>query len=310
MAIFISGDDVRKLLPVAECIGVLEDLFQQESKGLVELLPRRRFRYQNGGSATLMGGSVLGSNAYGVRNSNISVLYNTETGELDAIIQPSPLATIRTGGASGVATKHMARPDASAVGIIGTGKQSQAQLEAMCAVRPITRIKAYSRSTEKREAFVRDVSPALGVETIAVASAEDCVRGSDIVIAATSSYEPVFDGAWLEPGTHVNAVGSNNWRRREVDEATVTRASVVAVDNLEQAKGECGELIWAVEREAFRWRDAVELHEVVSGKVAGRPSADAITLFESQGIGTEDVACYAYVLGKAREQGMGQPLPF
>ena len=143
-----------------------------------------------------------------------------------------------------------------------------------------------------------------------MASAEESVRGSQIVVAITNSRTPVIDGQWLEPGTHVNAAGANSWTRCEIDETTITRAARVVVDNLEQAKGECGELIAAVERGAFRWRDAVELHQVVGGVVTGRPSNDAVTLFESQGIGTEDVACYAYVLRKAREWGLGAELPF
>ena len=126
----------------------------------------------------------------------------------------------------------------------------------------------------------------------------------------TSAREPVFDGNLLEPGTLVVAAGSNSWMKREVDETTIERASLIAVDNLEQAKIECGELIWAAERGPFTWRKVHELHEVVSGAVPGRPSTDAITLFESQGIGIEDVAASAFVLKRAREAGVGVELPF
>jgi ornithine cyclodeaminase len=136
------------------------------------------------------------------------------------------------------------------------------------------------------------------------------VKGSQIVVTITNASDPVLDGAWLEPGTLVNAAGSNSWRRREIDNTTIERSALVVVDNLEQAKYECGELIFAAERGVFRWPAAVELHEVVSGKVPGRPSTQAITLFESQGIGTEDVAASAYVLQKAREKGIGVELPF
>lgn len=118
------------------------------------------------------------------------------------------------------------------------------------------------------------------------------------------------DGALLDPGTHVNAAGGNSYARCEVDDTTITRSSVVAVDNLDQAKMECGELIAAADRGVFRWGQAVELHQIVSGQLTGRPTPDAITLFESQGIGTEDTACYAYVLRQARELGIGTQLPF
>lgn len=306
---YLSDEDVRKLLTTDECVGVLEDLFRQEAEGLVENLPRRRIRLARG-AGTLMGGVALGSQAYAVRHSTVTVLYSTETGKLEALLPPNTVAWIRTGAASGVATKYMARADASVVGIIGTGRQAVTQLEGVCAVRPIKLVKAFSRTPENREKFAKEMQERLDVEVRPVASTGECIRGSDIVTAITNSREPVFDGNLLEPGMHVNAAGANSWTRREVDETTIQRASLVVVDNLEQAKMECGELIWAAERAGFNWRRAVELHEVVSGKVNGRPDDQAITLFESQGIGIEDAAASAYVLRKAKEQGLGQELPF
>ncbi len=308
-ALYLSNHDVRSLLPMDECVNVLEKLFRQEARGTVQNLPRQRFRFEKAG-ATIMGGTVLESHAHAVRHSTATLLYNTETGKLDAVIEPGTLAWIRTGAASGVAVKHMARPDASVVGMIGTGRQAVTQIEAICAVRPVKTVKVHSRSAEKREAFAAEMSRSLGVDVVPVAAPDDCVRGSDIVVAITSAREPVFDGSLLEPGQCVVAAGSNSWMKREVDDTTIQRAALVVVDNLEQAQIECGELIWAVERGAFRWRQARELHQVVSGEVAGRPSADAITLFESQGIGIEDAAASAYVLSKARAAGLGVELPF
>ena len=310
MAIYLTNDDVRGLMSMGECVEVLDDLFRQEAVGLVENIPRQRRRFAGGGSATLMGGAVLGSKAYGVRNSNHSLLYDTDSGRLEAVIEPSYVARTRTGGASGVATRYMAAPDASVVGCVGTGRQAGAQLQAMCAVRPISLIKLYSRNAENREVFAVEMAAVLGVEVRAVGSTEECIGGSSIVIAMTNSSVPVFDGALLEPGTHVNAAGANSYARREIDETTIVRASVVAVDNIAQAMTECGELIAAVDRGAFRWREAVDLHEVVSGKTSGRPTPEAITLFESQGIGIEDVACYQYAVRKALDLGIGQELPF
>ncbi|RLT40198.1 MAG: ornithine cyclodeaminase family protein [Chloroflexi bacterium] len=309
MALFLSNDDVRRLLPMDECVSVLEELFRQESRGTVENLPRQRFRFGKA-AATVMGGTVLDSHAFAVRHSSATLLYNTETGKLDAVLEPGTLAWIRTGAASGVAVKYMAKADASVVGMIGTGRQAITQIEAICAVRAIKTVKVHSRAVEKREAFAAEMAKRLGVEVVPVESPEDCVRGSQIVVAITSAREPVFDGALLEPGTCVVAAGSNSWMKREVDATTIQRSALVVVDNLEQAQIECGELIWAVERGTFRWRQARELHRIVSGEVPGRPSADAITLFESQGIGIEDVAASAHVLQKARAAGIGQELPF
>jgi ornithine cyclodeaminase/alanine dehydrogenase-like protein (mu-crystallin family) len=315
MAIYITNDDVRNLLSMEAAVDVLDDLFRQEAAGLVENIPRKRRRFEGGGSGTLMGGVVLGSKAYGVRNSNHSLLHDTDTGALQAVIEPREVAWIRTGAASGVATKYMALDDARVVGCVGTGHQAVTQLRAMCAVRPISLIKVYSRSQERRDAFVKQMAldPAIdnpSIKIVTADSTEACLAGSQIVVAITNSRTPVFDGALLEPGTHVNAAGGNSYARCEVDDVTIRRSSVIAVDNLHQAKRECGELIAAADRGVFRWGQAVELHQVVSGQVAGRPSTDAITLFESQGIGTEDTACYAYLLRQARELGIGTELPF
>ena len=266
--------------------------------------------HRGGGSATLMGGSVLGSKVYGVRNQILSTLFNSETGAVEAVLEPSAVAWIRTGAASGLATKYMAKPEASTLGVVGTGHQAITQLEAICAVRPIKLIKTFSRSQEKREQFAKQMSDSLGVEVAPVGSPDECLVDADVVVAITSSYTPVFDGSLLEPGTHVNAAGANNYAKREIDDPTIIRSALVVVDNLLQAKTECGELMSAVDRGVFRWGQAVELHQVIGGEVNGRPSADAITLFESQGIGIEDVACYAYVVKKAREQGIGVELPF
>jgi ornithine cyclodeaminase/alanine dehydrogenase-like protein (mu-crystallin family) len=196
------------------------------------------------------------------------------------------------------------------VGCVGTGRQAGAQLQAMCAVREVSLVKLYSRNAEKRERFAAEMAELLGVDVVAVGSTEECLGGSQIVIAMTNSSVPVFDGALLEPGTHVNAAGANSYARREVDETTIVRSSVIAVDNIAQAMTECGELMAAADRGAFRWGEAVGLHEVVSGKANGRPTPEAITLFESQGIGIEDVACYQYAVRKARDLGVGQELPF
>jgi alanine dehydrogenase len=310
MAIYLSNDDVRQVLTMDAAVDVLEDLFRQEAAGLVENIPRKRRRFEGGGSGTLMGGVVIGSKAYAVRNSNQSLLHDTDTGKLQAVIEPSAVAWIRTGAASGVATRYMAQPDASVVGCIGTARQAITQLQAMCAVRPITQIKVYSRSQERRDAFAKQMADDLGIDVVPVDSTEACLGGSQIVVAITNSRTPVFDGALIEPGTHVNAAGGNSYARCEIDDTTITRSSVIAVDNLDQAKMECGELIAAADRGVFRWGQAVELHQVVSGQVSGRSSPADITLFESQGIGTEDTACYAYVLRQARELGLGTELPF
>ena len=309
MALYLTNEAVRRLLSTAECVDVLDDRFQQEAGGLVENLPRKRRRFGNG-SFTLMGGVALGSGAYVVRHSSANLLYSTETGKLDAVIQPSTLAWIRTGAASGVATKYMARANAAVVGMIGTGHQAITQLEGVCSARPIKQVRVFRRAAENRERFAREMEAQLEVEVLPAASVAECVGGADVVVTITNSREPVLAGELLEPGMHVNAAGGNSWMRREIDEAAVQRCDPIVVDDLEQAKMECGDLLWPFERGNFRWQQAVELHEVNGGKLSGRPTDDSITLFESQGVGIEDTAASAYVFKKAKEQGLGQELPF
>jgi ornithine cyclodeaminase len=292
-----------------ECITVLEDLFREESQGLVENISRQRIRFPKS-FANYMGGVLRGTGVYGLRHNSVTLLYNTETGKLDAVLEPGSMAWIRTGAATGVAVNYMSKPDASVVALFGTGRQAITQLEAVCAVRDVKLVKVYSRSEENRRRFAAEMKERLGVNIEPVATKEEALKGSQIVVVITTAREPVFDGALLAPGTHVTAAGSNSAFKREIDETTIQRADVIAIDNIEQAKMECGELIQAADRGVFRWAQACQLSDVVSGKVAGYPSDTAITLFESQGIGIEDIASSAYVLQKARAQGIGVELPF
>ena len=166
-------------------------------------------------------------------------------------------------------------------------------------------------SSDKRiEEFAKRSSESLSVDVEAVETAEECVAGADVVIVITSAREPALLGEWLSPGAHINAAGGNHWMRREIDEEAVLRSEVIVVDDLDQAKIECGDLLWLEPRGSFRWDMAKELQDLVSGQVNGRPSADSITLFESMGLALEDIAAAQLVYNKAKEQGIGQGLPF
>lgn len=317
MALFLSERDVAQLLTMKECVDVLDQAFAHAGAGQVENKPRSRIRMPNGFfhfmAAADAGHQVFGYKAYpsfagGAKF--LVMLYDYESGQLLACIEAGRLGQIRTGAASGLATRYMARADAATVGVIGTGSQARSQLEAVCTVRDIKLARVYSRRQEHREEFARQMSERLNLEVAPVDSAEECVAGADIAITITSAREPVLMGDWLVPGAHVNAAGGNHWMRREVDEATVVRAEVIVVDDLEQAKVECGDLMWVEARGAFRWSMASELGDVVAGRVSGRPSERSITLFESMGVALEDIAAAQLVYRKAKEQGVGQDLPF
>lgn len=312
--LMLSEDEVRDLLPMNECVDVLDDLFKEMAAGTVSNMNRYRVPLPRG-SMQVMAGMSSANGATGLKtyvtgagapSQMVVLLFDLATAAPIAFVAANALGAIRTGAASGVATRHMARADAKIAAIIGTGSQAHTQLAAVAAARPLDRALVYSRTQEKRERFAAEMAAELGIPVEAVATAEDAVAGADIVCTITNSRDPVFDGTKLKPGTHVNAAGSNGWIRREVDDETIKRSALIACDDISDAKIECGELIWAAERRIFRWETAVELRDVVGGRVAGRPTPDAITLFESQGLAVEDVAAGMHVYRKALERGIGR----
>ena len=319
MALFLNEQQVAGLLPMKECIGALEESFAHAGAGATDVKPRSRIRMPGGFfhfmSAADAEHKVFGFKAYpsfaGPGGSKMMVmLYDYETGQLLSCMEAGRLGQIRTGAASGLATDYMARPDAATLGLIGTGFQARTQLEAIAAVRDLREVRVYSRRQERREEFARRSGERLELEITPVESAQDCVAGVDIAAVITSARDPVLQAAWLGQGVHVNAAGGNHWMRREIDEATVTGADIIVVDDLDQAKIECGDLMWPEARGTFRWDMAHELQDVVAGRVQGRPSAESLTLFESMGVALEDIAAAQLVYRKAVEQEIGQELPF
>jgi ornithine cyclodeaminase/alanine dehydrogenase len=227
-----------------------------------------------------------------------------------AFIRSGRLGQMRTGAASGVATKYMARADASRVGCFGTGNQAETQLEAIAAVRRLDSVHVYSRDKQRRTAFADKMSAALDLDVRAVDSPDQAVKGRDIVVTITNASEPVFDGRLLEPGTHINAAGGNLLTSRELDEVAVTRAGTIAADDIEAAKLESGDLRWPIEGALMSWDKVYEVAHIVAGLAPARRDEDEITLFESQGIALEDVAAGRLAYERALERGLGTPLPF
>jgi alanine dehydrogenase len=237
------------------------------------------------------------------------LLYSSLDGRLKAMIEADLFGQMRTGAASGLATRLMANPDARTLGVIGTGRQSRTQVIAVCAVRPIKRIRVFARTPEHRQAYARSLEKELGVETLPASSAEACVADANVVITITKSAEPVCRAEWLAQGAHVNAAGANSADRREVDAETVLRAGVKATDHVEQAKVEAGEFRELVAAGKLAWSDIRELGEFVTGKAKGRTSPSELTLFKSLGIALEDVAFGELVYQRALTQGVGKPIP-
>ncbi len=235
-------------------------------------------------------------------------LFDPRVGGLIAIIEADHLGAVRTGAASGVATKKLARKDAKTVGLIGTGKQGYTQLEAVCKVRPIQRAVVYCRNTDNCQTFAKEMSVRLGITVEPAAKAEDAVRGMDIVCTATNSREPVLMGEWLAPGTHVNLAGSNFLSKSEADVEVFRRAQLVCADSKEQARIEAGDFVAALQEHVIAWAEIQELAHIVAGRIPGRQSADEITVFKSLGLGIEDVATAARVYQMAKEKKVGREI--
>ncbi len=317
MAIFLREEDVEKLVTMKMALDAVEQAFRLQGEGRTDNAPRRRSRLGDGFlhvmSASLPSLGLAGLKSYTSLGGKVRFhvhLYGAPEGDLLAIIEGDRLGQMRTGAASGIATKYMSRPESSRVGIFGTGWQAQAQVLAMCAVRPIKTIVAYGRDQERRDKFCKEMSDILGISVTPASSAEEAVKGMDIVITATSSKEPVFKGEWLEKGTHINAVGSNHLARHEIDLETVRRSACVVVDSPEQARLEAGDLSPAVDANVFYWEDARELGTVVVGEFPGREDPSEITLFKSLGVALEDVALAGKIFAAATKAGIGTPLPF
>ena len=316
MALFLTEDDVRRLLTMNDAIEVLDHAFRQMADNKAPVRPRQRVKIA-GGTLQVMPAALpteraIGFKAYttmaGRPNFHFT-LYDTTSGELLAIMQANLLGQIRTGAASGVATRYMARDEVAVVGCIGTGWQARSQVEAVCAVRKFERGLAYGRDPARLEAFCQEVSNTVDLPIEPAASPNQVASEADVLIVATNARHPVFDGNALSAGVHVNAVGSNGAERQEVDEATVVRSSRVVVDLKEQAITECGDVIPVVSAGRITWGNVVELADIVVGRASGRDSDEEITLFESQGIALEDVAVGIHIYRLARERGVGREIP-
>jgi ornithine cyclodeaminase/alanine dehydrogenase len=234
------------------------------------------------------------------------LVYRISTGELVAVLEAEALSQIRTGAASGVATKYLARPESRIMTLFGPGWQAQAQLDAITRVAPeLKRVNVIGRTPDKVQRFCADMSARFDLEVIPSRDPRRALAEADIVTTATGSSTPVFDGRSLRPGTHINAVGSNFAGKQEIDAAAVRAASRIVVDDVDVARIECGDLLHPDAAAVLDWSTIHALADVVAGRVPGRASSSEITLFESQGIGLEDLAVASVVIELAQRRGVG-----
>jgi ornithine cyclodeaminase len=319
--LIVNQREVAALLPMGECMDVMADALRALAEGDAVLPLRTIVRLPDGRSAFGAMPAYLGRPASmglkvvtvfpgneGTRyDSHIGavLLFDVEHGRLLAIMDASTVTAIRTAAVSGLATRLLAREDASTLALIGSGVQAMTHLEAVRLARPITRVRVWSRSAERAARFAARASARFGVEVEAAPSARDAVDGADVVCTVTSAREPVVQGEWLSPGTHVNAVGSSQPTARELDSDAVRRARLY-VDRRESTLAEAGDFL-VPKREGAIGDDHIvgELGEVLLGRAPGRRSADEVTLFKSLGLAIEDVAAAHHVHARAVAAGAG-----
>ena len=309
MPLYLTEADVEALLTPADAIAAVESSFERLARGAVDNRPRMR-QTADGGAFAVMSAVDHELRLAGVKSYAwvpagtpfVVCLFDLDRGELAAVIEADKLGQLRTGAASAVAAKHLAREGAASLGVLGCGWQAESQV--LCireAVPTVEHVVAFCRTEKSLARFCKKVKAEAGETHRDPAEQE-------IVVTVTTSRDPVFRGEWLVPGALVCAVGANDRRARELDNAVLERATFVCCDSVEQAKLESGDLIEPIEQGILDWLEVHELQEVVVGEIQGRQSAEDIVLFKSNGIAAWDVAAGTLALERAREQGVGVEL--
>ena len=329
MTLFINESHVAALIDqghatMADFIAAVEAAYTDQGRGEFDILPRRNFtidvpgRKAKGslkiGGAWLRGVGVMGASLYsgGYGGMNLWItLYAADTGKVLAILHGAVIGRMKTGATAAMAAKHMAREDSKTVGILGSSDQARTQLLGLAAVRGIESVRVFSPDPDHREAYAawaRDSLP--GLDAAAVGSAEEAVRGADILVTVTNAHEPILDGDWIAPGTHCSVICAHDPKRREIDTATLLKGRVV-VDDRDQAFNEKGEILIPLAAGEIT-ADHVKgcIGEVITGKVAGRESDAQITMFLSGGTALEYMGVSAMLHQKAMAAGIGQVLDY
>jgi ornithine cyclodeaminase/alanine dehydrogenase len=314
--LYLTEDDVRRLMDVRLAVDLVEEAFRQLAAGQADNVPRVRAAapgfvlHSMSAAAPYLGAAAWKCYTTTREGARFHVgLYDLATGRLAALIEADHLGRLRTGAATAVAVEWMAVPEVHELGLFGAGRQARTQLAAVCVARPIQRAYVYSRNAERCLKFAAETSQELGIEVTAVDRPQEAAEDLPLVISATSSAAPVFDGALLAEGALVCAVGSNWPNRAEIDSTVIRRADNIVCDSVRACRSEAGDFADALERGIFDWSRAVDLCEVVAGRAVGRNTPQSIGLFKSVGLAIEDLALAAKLVELARAEGAGKELP-
>jgi ornithine cyclodeaminase/alanine dehydrogenase len=326
MPIWLNAREVGALLTMDEAITAVEEAFRQLARGDAALPQRVGIgvpKHGGGGAAmpAYVGGTLDGlglklvtlfpgnPDRHGLPAIQATLLLlDPRTGQLLAVMDAAALTALRTGAASGVATRYLARDAATTATIFGAGVQGRAQLAALCAVRPIRRAWVLDCRPEAAERFASEMSGRLGIDIEASGDVRAAVEAADVIVTATTSHEPLFDGRWLRDGVHINGIGSHAAAARELDSATMARARIVT-DQTAACLAEAGDLIIPLREGVFAETHIhAQLGEIVAGLRPGRTDDREITVFKSVGLAIQDVATAVAAYRKARTAGRGQAL--
>ena len=324
--LILTRHDVEQLLTMPEAIAAVEEGFRQLAAGNVEMPQRLTTLIEphNGlhlcmpafvggdpGTLTIKVVTVYNDNRprYNLPTIHgVLLLHDAATGKPLAFMDAEHLTAMRTGAVCGVATRHMARPDVRTAVLFGSGVQAGTQLMAVCAVRPIERIAVISLEADGGRGFAERMTSILGIPVTPTDDVRAAVEQADVICTATNSSTPLFDGVWLRPGTHVNAIGAFTSTTRELDTATIVRGRVF-VDRRQAAQIEAGDIVIPLAEGAISADHVVgELGDVVSDRIPGRTNADEITVFKSVGLALQDAVTAAQVYARALDQGYGQQI--
>jgi alanine dehydrogenase len=317
MTLHISEAEVQQVLTMRMALEAIEEISRKQATGEVIVHPRRRFELPSGSFFHYMAAADFTAGFLAMKQYTfvrgkirfLAPLYEIASGDLVAMIEADYMGQLRTGAASGVATKYLARRDASVAAIIGTGGQAKTQLEAIAAVRKLSSVRVYSRNADRRKRFAEEMFERIGIPVEPANSASEAARGAHLICTATTASHPVLSGADLASGMHINAIGANHAHKRELDDEAVASADVIVADSIEQSRQEAGDLIIAFKGDEICWTGVKKLSDVVAGKVSGRTSDTEVTLFKSNGIASWDLAVAMRVYAQAKEKGLGRPMP-
>ncbi|MCY3946569.1 MAG: ornithine cyclodeaminase family protein [Anaerolineaceae bacterium] len=320
----INAAEVRQLLPMAACMDAMETALKQLGRGEAQN-PLRSVNWLPEKRGILLAMPALAEEAMAIKVITVMpgnhgtpydshmgavILFDSQYGRPLALMDATEITAIRTAAVSGVATRALAREDAGDLAILGTGVQGRSHLQAMLEARPLRRVRVWSRSEASRADYVRWASQELDAEVEAMESAQSAVTGADLICTATAAAQPVLQGAWLSPGTHINAVGSSTPSTRELDSAAMALVSHF-VDRRESTLDESGDYLIPLQEGAIG-DDHIraELGEVLLGRAPGRSSDDEITLFNSLGLAVEDLASAQLIYREAQRRGQGTKVEF